>query len=226
MLIALLKQDAADPSNNFREPALWQSLLAGEAPAEWLRPLAAALFPLVGGTGRNALFSKVSNLEMEHAREIFGQLYEGLTDPARDPEKQWRRFAGVVGCSDEELEDALNEPLLEVAGFVNQARWYGHRSAHEGAGVGYTVETQLPTLWGAVGDALRDRYGVPEEGLGFFRVERAQGAARKQFVELLINAYCDTGTKGYEARRAARELAWCWHALSDRVHAHLRGPEQ
>jgi len=223
--LSLLEQDAAHPGNNFLEPALWKSLLTGGAPAGWLRPLAAMLFPLVGGTGRNALFSKVSNLEMEHARTIFQQLYEGLSDPARDPEKQWRRFAIVAGSTDEELDQALDDPLLEVAGFVNQARWFGHRSAHEAAGVAYVVDTRLPLVWGAVGDALRKHYGVPEEGLGFFRLEREHGPARTQFVHRLIRAYCADGTKRYEARRAAREVAWCWHALSEQVHARLLGLE-
>lgn len=220
--LSLLEQDAAQPANDFRAPALWQALLTGAAPREWLRPMAGALFPLVGGTGRNALFSKVSTLDMQHGRTIFQQLYEGLRDPARDPEKQWRQFASVVGCIDEELDWALNEPLLEVAGFVDQARWYGHRSSHEAAGVAYIVETQLPTLWGEVGDALRNRYGVPEKGLGFFRLAREEGPARKQFIHQLIRTYCENGPKRYEARRAARELAWCWHSMSERVHATLQ----
>jgi hypothetical protein len=219
--LSLLEQDIAEPQNDVRQPALWRELLAGEAPADWLRPLAAGLFPLVGGTGRNALFSKVSNLEMEHARIIFQQLYEGLKDPARDPEKQWRRFAYSVGCTDEELDRALHAPTLEVAGFVDQARWFGHRSAHEAAGVAYMIETQLPTLWGTVGDAFRKHYRVPEEGVGFFRMEREQGQARRPFLHQLVNAYCENGTKRYEARRAAREVAWCWHAMSEQVHARL-----
>jgi hypothetical protein len=224
--LSLLEQDVAEPKNNFREPALWKALLTGGAPPEWLRPMACALFPLIGGTGRNALFSKVSNLNQEHAKTVFQQLYEGLSDPTRDPEKQWRQFAYAVGCADEELDRALAEPLLEVAGFVNQVRWYGHRSPHEAAGVGYMVETQLPTLWGVVGDSLRVHYGVPEAGLGFFGLERAQGPARTQFIHQLIQAYCETGTKRYEARRAAREVAWCWHAMSERVHANLRAMER
>lgn len=224
--LSRLAEDAAHPSASFHEPALWKSLETGGAPPEWLRPLASRLFPLVGGTGRNALFSKVSNLEMEHAKTIFQQLYEGLSDPARDPEKQWRRFAIFVGSTDEELDRALEDPVLEVAGFVNQARWFGHRSAHEAAGVAYIVETQLPILWGAVGDALRKHYGVPEDGLGFFRLERAQGPVRKQFILQLIGAYCDTGTKRYAARRAAREVAWCWHAMSEQVHAQLLSLEK
>lgn len=223
--LSRLAEDAAHPSASFLEPTLWKSLETGGAPPAWLRPLASMLFPLVGGTARNALFSKVSNLEMEHAKTIFQQLYEGLSDPARDPEKQWRRFAIFVGSTDEELDHALKDPVLEVAGFVNQARWFGHRSAHEAAGVAYIVETRLPILWGGVGDALLNHYRVPEEGLGFFRLEREQGPARTQFVHRLISAYCVNGTKGYEARRAAREMAWCWQALSEQLHARLLGLE-
>ena len=224
--LSLLEQDAAAPQNDFRRPALWQELLAGDAPREWLQPIACALFPLVGGTGRNAPFAKVSNLKMEHARAIFQQLYEGLSDPARDPEKQWRRFASSVECTDEELDRALAEPLLEVAGFVNQSRWYGHRSAHEAAGVAYIVETQLPVLWGTLGDALKDHYGVPDEALGFFRLAREQSQARKEFLRQLLTAYCGSGPERYEARRAAREVAWCWHTVSERVYADLRGSER
>ena len=223
--LSLLEQDVTQPSASFLEPTLWKSLETGGAPPEWLRPLASLLFPLVGGTGRNALFSKVSNLEMEHAKTIFQQLYEGLSDPARDPEKQWRRFARSLGSTDEELDRALEDPVLEVAGFVNQARWFGHRSAHEAAGVAHIVETQFPSLWGTVGDALRKHYGVPEEGLGFFRLEREQGPARTQFVHRLIGAYCVDGTKRYEARRAAREVAWCWQAMSEQLHVRLVGLE-
>lgn len=224
--LSLLERDAAAPENDFRRPALWQELLAGDAPRGWLQPIACALFPLVGGTGRNAPFAKVSNLKMEHARAIFQQLYEGLSDPARDPEKQWRRFASCVGCTDEELDRALAEPLLEVAGFVNQSRWYGHRSAHEAAGVAYMVEVQLPALWGAVGDALKDHYVVPEEALGFFRLAREQSETRKEFLRQLLTAYCGRRPERYEARRAAREVAWCWHTVSERVHADLRASER
>ena len=223
--LSLLKRDAAQPANDFRAPVLWEALLSGAAPREWLRPMARVLFSLVGGTGRNALFSKVSTLHMEHGRMIFQQLYEGLKDSDRDPEKQWRKFAHVVGCIDEELDRALNEQLLEVTGFVNQARWYGHHSAHEAAGVAYIVETQLPALWGEVGDALRSYYGVPEEGLKFFRLRRGESSARKQFVHQLITTYCENGPQRYEARRAAREVAWCWHAMSERVHATLEARE-
>ena len=125
--LSRLAEDAAHPSASFLEPTLWKSLETGGAPPEWLRPLASRLFPLVGGTGRNALFSKVSNLEMEHAKTIFQQLYDGLMAheealilPRWDPRSQpsWFGLPLTVkpGWSRDALVQWLEKANIETRG--------------------------------------------------------------------------------------------------------------
>jgi pyrroloquinoline quinone (PQQ) biosynthesis protein C len=217
--VALLEADLAAPENQYAAPAFWQQLLAGEASPSRIRWWAVQLYPLVGGRWSNALFAKISNLTFADGREVFRRLYERTRDPARHPESLWRRFARAAGASDDDLDAALREPLLEARGFIEQARWFCHRSGHEAAAVCYAVETRLPALWEQVGGALRAHYGFPSEGLAFFEAEAAQLAANRAFLAELVRRYCDTGWRLYLGRRAAREVNWSWQALAERLQA-------
>ena len=215
--LALLAADLAAPENQYAAPVLWQRVLAGEASPALIRLWAVQLYPLVGGRWSNALFAKISNLAFADGREVFRRLYERTRDPARHPETLWRRFAQAAGADDAELEAVLREPLIEARGFIEQARWFCHRSGHEAAAVSYAVETQLPALWEQVGAVLRARYAFPPEALAFFDAEAAQLAENRAFLAELVRRYCDTGWKLYLGRRAAREVNWSWQALAERL---------
>jgi len=217
--LALLDADLADPANAFAAPKLWTRLLAGDAPPDLVRATALHLYPAFGGRNRNALFAKISNLEFEDGRVVFARLYERTRDQSRDPEVLWRRFAVAAGHAEPSLDEALAQPLIEATGFAEQGRWFGHRSGHEAAAVAYAVETGLPTLWAQLGPVLRERHGFPPDAVQFFDLEAAELERNREFLAHLVRRYCDTGWKLYLGRRAAREVCWSWHALSERVES-------
>ena len=217
--LLLLDADLAAPENRYAAPALWQRLLEGEASAALLQTVALQLYPVLGGRSSNALFAKISNLEFEDGKLVFQRLYERTRDVSRNPEALWRRFALAVGVAERSLDAALAEPSIEARGFIEQARWFGHRSSHEAAAVSYAVETSLPAHWGEVGAALRDRYGLASDALRFFEVEAAELGGNREFLARLVRRYCDTGWKLFLGRRAAREVNWAWHTLAEAVEA-------
>lgn len=211
----LLTEDEARPFNNFRENALWSALLTGKLGATELQRFAALWWTVVGGRARHADSAIVSHLPQEDGKIIFRDMLEMLEDPARDPERLWRNFAAAVSCSNVELECAAANPPLAAIEYLTTMRRFGHASPHEGAAVLHLLAGALPDLHEQAATALQA--SVPADALAYFRVEGDLWSRRREYAAHLVAAYCDTPYKGYEGRRAVREVAFAWQCLGDDV---------
>ena len=93
------------------------------------------------------------------------------------------------------------------------------RSPAEAAVVAWVIERQLPALWGGLADALVAHYGVAEADVAYLRWESSRRAQVEQWIAHLVDRYVLTADpyKVFEARRAGREAAWAWTALTETV---------
>ena len=142
----------------------------------------------------------------------------GAHDPNSDADVGWRRMAEALGIAGDDLAVALEDPSPEARDLVDTVRLHGEQSgAAQAAGVAWVLERQLPTLMGALADALRDHYGVAEDALSYLRAEAARADEVQIWVAHLIDKYFMTADAYtvYEARRAMREAGWAWTALSE-----------
>ena len=127
-------------------------------------------------------------------------------------------MAEALGIAGDDLAVALEDPSPEARDLVDTVRLHGEQSgAAQAAGVAWVLERQLPTLMGALADALRDHYGVAEDALSYLRAEAARADEVQIWVAHLIDKYFMTADAYtvYEARRAMREAGWAWTALSE-----------
>jgi pyrroloquinoline quinone (PQQ) biosynthesis protein C len=179
--------------------------------------LAVTFYPSVAGTARYLFSSKVSTLTLEDGKAVFRDLYDALTVPEADADQGWRRLALAVGATAEQIDEALASPAPEVGDYVAVSRGFGHRSAHEGIGAAWGVERQLPGVWGRLADALARHYRVAEPALSYLRHQASIAGDVERRILALAERYLDDPWKTFEARRAARECAWAWKSIAERV---------
>jgi len=215
--LALLADDEQQPRNELRQSELWQRVLKGDMARPGLRTFAGLWWTTLAGTAAFATSSLVANVDQEDGRAIFREILRSLESEDKDPERLWRCFAEELGCCSDELDAALDKPLLGVAEFLHSLRRFGHDSAHEAAGVAHMLDSQLPRLYDDAAGALQRHYGQPREALAYFLLEASRGEARRRFATHLVQRYCDSPRKGYEARRAAREVAFAWRTMCDEM---------
>lgn len=212
----LLAIDAAQPYMRLADHPFWRSILTGETPNAGVRDLVLRLYPAVAGPGRYAFSAKVSRISADDGAELFKQLHEAQRSAEANADQGWRKLAHALDIDDAALDGAAANPSPEAADLVAMVREHSLRSsAAEAVAIAWAIERQLPALWGAFADSLAKHYGVPEEALGHLRHEAARADEVAAWIDGLIERYlypADAYTV-FEARRAAREVVWCWTAL-------------
>jgi pyrroloquinoline quinone (PQQ) biosynthesis protein C len=221
----LLALDAADPVVELHRHPLWEAVFQGRLPADGLVELAVTFYPSLAGTARYLFSSKVSTLAREDGKTVFRDLYDALTVPDADADRGWRQLAEALGATAGQLEDSLAPPPPEVCDYVAVARGFGHRSAHEAVGAAWGVERQLPVVWERLADALVGHYRVAEPAVRYLRYHGSVAAGVEGRIMGLVDRYLDDPWKTYEARRAARECAWAWKSIAERVWTRTRPAE-
>ena len=122
--------------------------------------------------------------------------------------------------ADAAFDAALANPSPEAEDYIEIVREHGlARSAAEAALVAWVIERQLPALWGGLADALVRHYGVAEANVAHLRWEAARRTEVEAWVQHLVGRYVLPADpyKVFEARRAGREAAWAWTALTETV---------
>lgn len=214
----LLAVDAETPMMNLAGHPIWRDAFAGKLSPDRLRGLLARLYPVVGGPGRYMFVAKVSQIEREDGERLFSDLYEAAHEGKADADAGWRRAAMGAGVSAERLDHELANPSAEAIDLIDVVREQSLKgSPAAAAAVAWAVERKLPALWGSLADALVRHYGAPESACDYLRFHAGRAGLVEAWVQHLIERYfvtADTFTV-YEARRAARETAWAWTALTE-----------
>jgi len=214
----LLAADAETPMLRLAEHPIWCDALAGKLPPAELRALIVRLYPVIGGPGRYMTFAKVSQIDRGDGEQLFRDLYEASHEPRADADAGWRRLARGLGITDAALDAARDTPSPEAEDLIAVYREHSLKtSPAAAAAVAWALERQLPPLWGALADALARHYGVAAEALDYLRFQAGRANAIADWVQSLVVRYFLTADPlaVYEARRAAREIAWCWTALTE-----------
>lgn len=214
----LLREDETAPNMRLADHPVWRSALAGELAADRLRDLVTRVYPVIGGPGRYAFIAKIGVIDREDGTRLFDRLYHVTHDANSDADAGWGRLAEALGASAAKLAAVLDDPSPEARDLVDTIRLHGEQSgAAQAAGVAWVLERQLPTLMGALADALRDHYGIAEDALTYLRAEAARAGEVETWVTHLIDKYFMTADAFtvYEARRAMREAGWGWTALTE-----------
>ena len=214
----LLREDETAPNMRLADHPVWRSALAGELAADRLRDLVTRVYPVIGGPGRYAFIAKIGVIDREDGTRLFDRLYHVTHDANSDADTGWGRLAEALGASAAKLAAVLDDPSPEARDLVDTIRLHGEQSgAAQAAGVAWVLERQLPTLMGALADALRDHYGIAEDALTYLRAEAARAGEVETWVTHLIDKYFMTADAFtvYEARRAMREAGWGWTALTE-----------
>ena len=216
----LLAADAHAPWVDLAAHPTWAAALAGSLPRRRLADLILAIHPAVAGAGRYVFAAKVSQIAAEDGAELFRQLYTRRKEPAADADRGWRVVGSGLGIADAAFDAALTDPSPEAEDYIEIVREHGlARSPAEAALVAWVIERQLPALWGGLADALVKHYGVPEKNVAHLRWEAARRDEVERWVAHLVDRYVLTADpyKVFEARRAGREAAWAWTALTETV---------
>lgn len=203
----------ADPAAH---PA-WTAVTSGNAAPETVRNLVLALYPVFTGRARYLQAGQVTWLRPDDGQEIFAGLHRALTVADADADAGWAAAARGLGLTDAELALAGASPPAEAADLVTITRGHALRSAHEGVGVAWVLDRQLPVLLGQLAEALAAHYGVAEEALRHLRFRAAEAGAAADRVRRLAKRYLHDPWQVYEARRAAREVLWDLTALLEAV---------
>jgi pyrroloquinoline quinone (PQQ) biosynthesis protein C len=214
----LLREDETAPNMRLADHPVWRSALAGELAADRLRDLVTRVYPVIGGPGRYAFIAKIGVIDREDGARLFDRLYHVTHDANSDADAGWGRLAEALGASAAKLAAVLDDPSPEARDLVDTIRLHGEQSgAAQAVGVAWVLERQLPTLMGALADALRDHYGIAEDALTYLRAEAARAGEVETWVTHLIDKYFMTADAFtvYEARRAMREAGWGWTALTE-----------
>ena len=214
----LLAADADAPHMRIADHPLWRAALAGELPADRLRALILRVYPVVAGPGRYSFIAKIGVIDREDGTRLFDRLYRVTHDANSDADAGWRRMGEALGIPGDDMAAALDDPSPEARDLGDTVRLHGEQSgAPQAAGVAWVLERPMPALMGALADALRDHYGVPENALSYLRAEAARGDEVGDWVAHLIEKYFMTADAYpvFEARRAMREAGWAWTALTE-----------
>ena len=216
----LLAADAAAPWVALDRHPIWAAALAGELAKKTVAKLVLAILPAVCGPGRYIFSAKVSQIDRDDGAELFRELYTQSKDPDADADTGWRNLGRALGLSDAAMDMALAEPSPEAADYIDIVREHGlARSPAEATMVAWVMERQLPGLWGALADALVKHYGVPQAAVAYLRHEAARRQRVEGWIQHLVDRYLASadGYRVFEARRAGREAAWAWTALTETV---------
>jgi pyrroloquinoline quinone (PQQ) biosynthesis protein C len=214
----LLAEDRDAPHMRIADHPAWRAALAGEMPVDRLRGLVRRVYPVVAGPGRYAFIAKIGVIDRDDGTRLFDRLYRVTHDADSDADIGWRRVGEALGIAGDDMAAALDDPSPEARDLVDMIRLHGEQSgAAQAAGVAWVLERQMPTLMGALADALTEHYGVPEDALRYLRAEAARADEVAGWVDHLIDKYFMTADAYtvFEARRAMREIGWGWTALTE-----------
>lgn len=216
----LLALDENAPHMRLAAHPVWHAALGGELPEARLKVLALRFYPVVAGPGRYVFAGKVSQIGREDGAKLFEALYQATHEKRADADQGWRRLADALGVSARALDAERDNPSPEAADFLDVIRLHSVRGTpHEAAAVAWAIERQWPRLWGAFADSLTRHYKVKKPAVDWLLYEAGRAEKVEGFIAELVARYILAAPPDvvYDARRAAREAAWAWTALSETV---------
>ena len=214
----LLTEDAEAPHVRIADHAVWREAIAGALPVTDLKALLTRCYPVIAGPGRYAFIAKIAVIDRDDGTRLFDRLYRVTHNADADADAGWGRMLAALDVPEVALAEALAHPTPEAEDLIDIVRLHGERSsAADAVAVAWVLERQLPTLMGALANALAAHYGVAEDALSFLRAEAARADEVDSWVAHLIDKYFMTADAYtvFEARRAMREAGWAWTALTE-----------
>jgi pyrroloquinoline quinone (PQQ) biosynthesis protein C len=220
----LLARDIERPENRYLNVPLVRLITSGRLPREALRDYAVLRWPFQARADLAMMISHVAFLEGDDARHLLENAFDEILRPVGegDHPSLWVQFARRLGASQEELDEAAANPLVEVAGFPLTMTYYCRRSAEEGLASWYADEEQLPEVHGATALALRKFYDLDDETIEYFYEHVRADVGHSDATESLLDRYCDTPLKVSRARRAAAGTLWAWREMHQGILRELR----
>ena len=214
----LLTEDAEAPHVRIANHAVWREAIACALPVTDLKALLTRCYPVIAGPGRYAFIAKIAVIDRDDGTRLFDRLYRVTHNADADADAGWGRMLAALDVPEVALAEALAHPIPEAEDLIDIVRLHGERSsAADAVAVAWVLERQLPTLMGALANALAAHYGVAEDALSFLRAEAARADEVDAWVAHLIDKYFVTADAYtvFEARRAMREAGWAWTALTE-----------
>ncbi len=220
----ILGRDLLRPENRYLNVPLVRLITSGSLPRPALKDYAVLRWPFQARADLAMMISHVVFLEGDDANHLLENAFDEILRPAGEGDHPglWVQFAKCLGATQEELDHAAANPLVEVAGFPLTMTYYCRRSAEEGLASWYADEEQLPEVHGATALALRKYYGCDDETIEYFLEHVRADIGHSDANELLLARYCDTPRKIARARRAAAGTLWAWREMHQGILRELR----
>jgi pyrroloquinoline quinone (PQQ) biosynthesis protein C len=225
----ILGRDLLRPENRYLSVPLIRLITSGRLPRAALKDYAILRWPFQARADLAMMISHIAFLEGDDANHLLENAFDEILRPAGEGDHPglWVQFAKCLGATEEELDRAAADPLVEVAGFPLTMTYYCRRSAEEGLASWYADEEQLPEVHGATALALRKYYGCDDETIEYFLEHVRADIGHSDANAVLLARYCDTPDKIARARRAAAGTLWAWREMHQGILRELerRSPE-
>ncbi|MFZ0667902.1 MAG: iron-containing redox enzyme family protein [Acidimicrobiales bacterium] len=225
----VLGADFERPENRYLNTPLVRLITSGKLPREALKDYALLRWPFQARADLAMMISHVGFLQGNDAEHLLENAFDEILRPSGEGDHPglWVQFCIRLGATKEELRQAADHPLAEVAGFPLTMTYYCRRSAEEGLASWFADEEQLPEVHGATALALRKYYGYDDETIEYFLEHVRADIVHSDANEDLLSRYCDTELKVARARRAAVATLWAWREMHQGIHREIcrRYPE-
>lgn len=220
----VLEADFARPENRYLNAPLIRLITSGRLPKEAMKDYAILRWPFQARADLAMMISHVAFLRGADAEHLLENAYDEILRPAGEGDHPglWVQFAKCLGATQEELDEAAANPLVEVAAFPLTMTYYCRRSAEEGLASWYADEEQLPEVHGATALALRKYYSYDDETIEYFLEHVRADIVHSDANEDLLGRYCDSPIKIVRARRAAVTTLWAWREMHQGILRELR----
>lgn len=220
----ILGRDFCRPENRYLNTPLVRLITSGRLPREALKDYAILRWPFQDRADLAMMLSHVAFLEGHDASHLLENAFDEILRPSGEGDHPglWIQFARRLGATQEALDEAAANPLVEVVGFPATMTYYCRRSAEEGLASWYADEEQLPEVHSATALALRKYYGLDDETIEYFLEHVRADIVHSDTNENLLPRYCDTPLKVARARRAAVTTLWAWREMHQGILRELR----
>lgn len=195
-------------------PSFYQSLIAGELSREQLKRWALNLFYLTGqhirAFGGIFMNTGLGPMDQRIRRHIVENLIDEETIMGRGDDAHWMlsmRLAKALGATDEEvMHPVVAKEAVEYVDWVIELgrREYGLVTL---AAMSIGGETRSDSPMKGLVKALREKYGLSKEDLGFFYAHIGEAEAHGEPVFEMVSEYADTGDKQQKIRENIK--TWC-----------------
>jgi len=223
-IFEILNEDMARSENRYLNTPLVRLITTGQLPREALKDYALLRWPFQARADLPMMLSHAPYMRDQDAMHLLENAYDEILRPKGEGDHPtlWVQFALRLGATQQEVDDAAANPLVEVAGFPKTMAYFCTQSAEEGLACWYADEEQLPETHGATALALRKYYGLDDETIEYFLEHVRADIGHSDANEELLASYCNTPETIARARRAACATLWAWQEMHNGILRELR----